>query len=88
MKKISLLLVYALAGTAFPAFAATGSANDGIWLVLFCVALLLLIAGIWSMIDFLRHPPQALLSFPKRILKFIRIRVLRLPRQHHPFSYS
>jgi hypothetical protein len=86
MKKISLLLVYVLAGTAFPAYAATGSAHDGFWLVLFCVALLLLIAGIWSMIDFLRHPPQAVFAFTKRLFKRIRSWFAFSIHQHHQVS--
>jgi len=88
MKKFTVILVFCLAGTELPAFAATGSANDGLYLVAFVVALLLLIAGIGSLIDFLRHPPQALLTLPKRIVKFIRHWFLHHPRQHHPFSYT
>lgn len=82
MKKFSFFLLFGLTCLALPLRAATGSANDGLYLVVFVVALLLLLAGIGSFIDILRHPPQALRTLPKRIYRVIRswfafIRTLR-----------
>ncbi len=80
MKKISAFLLAGLTSLAFPVHAATGSANDGLYLVLFVVAILLIIAAIGSMINFLRHPPQAFLSIPKRLVKTIRSWFARILR--------
>jgi hypothetical protein len=67
-KKATLGFIF-LTGSSFPAFAGTGSANDGLEFLLFLMAFLLLVAGFLYGIDYLNRNGKELMH---RVRAFIK----------------
>lgn len=79
MKKILLIWLILLLGSTYQSFAKTGTASDEKEFVLTIIGFLLLVAGIFEGIDYLKKNGKTLFI---RVRSFLRNKILTLRNSH------